>query len=85
MRAPDGARAEAVHSRMVAAGVAGDDVTYNTLVKALSYTAEAKRAGSRGDLLSRAGGAASGDAAWDLHKVCAIEGWCQSWTEGRAM
>lgn len=69
MRAPDGARAEGVHERMVAAGVAGDDVTYNTLIKALSYTAEANRGGTRGGLLSRAGGAGAGEAAWELHKV----------------
>ena len=84
MRAPDGARAEWVHKRMVAAGVAGDDTTYNTLIKALSYTAEANRGRGRGGLLSRAGGAGAGEAAWELHKVRTIEGQSRSRVKGQS-
>ena len=74
MRAPDGARAEAVHRRMVALGVVGDGVTYNSLIKALSYSASAGGAASRGSLLSRAGGGGGGEPTWDLHKVRKVEG-----------
>ena len=71
MRASDSARAEDVHAIMLEAGVVGDEVTYNTLIKALSYAAERAEPGHRSSMLSRAESRGNDGSTHvrNLHKV----------------
>ena len=74
-QAADPAAAEQVHGLMVAAGVQGNERTYNMMVKAFAYAAErAAPAGGRETLaaVSRSSGGLSDDgagAAWDLQQA----------------
>lgn len=80
LQAPSSVAAERAHNAMLAAGVRGNDRTYNILVKAFAYEAEVSRQGFGGrEAISAVSPTDNGMASsmppssWNLQKVPAID------------